>query len=245
MAQRRMISTQIFDSARFLRMPVTSQALYAHLVARADDDGVVEAYSVIRTVGATDDDLNVLVDRGFVVVLNEDLVSYIKDWRVQNEIRADRLKPSPYRELLVKILPDVQLQEPKRRADLKSACPMDVQWTADGPPNIRQVKLIENNHTVRADKPPKKEKPIRNIVPPKLEWVRAYCAESENDLVDPQSFMDFYDTNGWVQGGGKGKPIKDWQAAVRTWQRKAKEKQGMSRQNPAPAQKSLYKRRLA
>lgn len=29
--------------------------------------------------------------------------------------------------------------------------------------------------------------------------------------------MDFYEANGWVQG--KGKPIKSWQAAVRTWER--------------------------
>ena len=49
-----------------------------------------------------------------------------------------------------------------------------------------------------------------------VEVVRAYCIERENS-VDPEAFFDFYEANGWRQG--KGKAIKDWQAAVRTWEK--------------------------
>ena len=53
MGDRRMISRTVVDSARFLKMPATSQNLYFHLVVNADDDGIVEAYKVM-TMGAWD-----------------------------------------------------------------------------------------------------------------------------------------------------------------------------------------------
>ena len=56
-------------------MPVSTQALYFHLGLRADDDGVVEAYPVMTTIGASEDDLKILVAKQFVTVLNEDLVT--------------------------------------------------------------------------------------------------------------------------------------------------------------------------
>ena len=56
--------------------------------------------------------------------------------------------------------------------------------------------------------------------PSSVDEVRAYCEERQNNI-DPQRFMDFYESNGWVQG--KGKPIKDWKAAVRTWEQRDRE----------------------
>lgn len=55
------------------------------------------------------------------------------------------------------------------------------------------------------------------FVPPTVEEVSNYCKERGNSI-DPQHFIDYYCANGWVQGRG-GKPIKDWRAAVRTWER--------------------------
>ena len=68
MAQRRMFSNRITDSAKFLKMPLSSQALYFHLGLHADDDGVVEAFSVMRQTGAVEDDLRILVAKNFVNV---------------------------------------------------------------------------------------------------------------------------------------------------------------------------------
>lgn len=80
-----MVSRKIVESARFLKMPATSQNLYFHLVVNADDDGIVEAYSVLALTKANEDDLRVLVSKQFVYMLNEDLVAYIEDW-FRNEL---------------------------------------------------------------------------------------------------------------------------------------------------------------
>lgn len=90
MAERRMFAKSVIGSARFLRMPSSSRLLYYDLGMQADDDGVVEAFSVMRTTGATEDDLRVLCSRGFVTVLNDDLVAYITDWTRNNQIKKDR-----------------------------------------------------------------------------------------------------------------------------------------------------------
>ena len=61
-------------------MPSSTQNLYFHLGLHADDDGIVEAFSVLRIVNATEDDLRILVAKRFVIILNEDLITYICDW---------------------------------------------------------------------------------------------------------------------------------------------------------------------
>lgn len=100
MAERRMFSKTVTNSARFLRIPSTARLLYYDLGMAADDDGVVEAFTVMRTTGAAEDDLRVLAAKGFVRILNKDLVSFITDWRENNWIRADRKRPSVYADLL-------------------------------------------------------------------------------------------------------------------------------------------------
>lgn len=98
-----MFSKTIIDSGRFLRMPPTSRLLYYDLGMAADDDGIVEAFSVLRTTGAAEDDLKVLAAKKFITVLNDDLVSYINDWHENNYIRPDRYTPTAHSELLVKV----------------------------------------------------------------------------------------------------------------------------------------------
>lgn len=65
----------------------------------------------------------------------------------------------------------------------------------------------------------KPETPRRNIVPPQVEWVAEYCA-SRNNGIDAQSFVDFYTTKGWKVGKER---MKDWEAAVRTWEQRRKD----------------------
>lgn len=73
---------------------------------------------------------------------------------------------------------------------------------------------------VEGGPPPKEKHPARKASPklqrPTLDEVKEYCAERGN-IVDAQRFFDFYEANGWCQG--RGKPIRDWRAAVRTWER--------------------------
>ena len=146
-AERRMISRKIVESAKFIKMPVSSQNLYFHLLINADDDGVVEAFPVINLIRANEDDLRVLVSKGFVQVLNEDLVSFIVDWRVQNTLRADRKIDSIYKDLLLQINPDVELLEMKERSDTKgsrlSGPSTDSPWTAQY--SIREDNTDKDN----------------------------------------------------------------------------------------------------
>ena len=55
----------------------------------------------------------------------------------------------------------------------------------------------------------------KRFTPPTIEEVTAYCIE-RNNSVDPQHFIDYYTSNGWLVGKNK---MKDWKAAVRTWER--------------------------
>lgn len=59
-------------------------------------------------------------------------------------------------------------------------------------------------------------KSTQRFAAPTLEEVQGYCQERGN-TVDAQRFFDYYTANGWTQG--RGKPIKDWRAAVRLWER--------------------------
>lgn len=52
------------------------------------------------------------------------------------------------------------------------------------------------------------------FVPPVLQDIKAYCTERKN-TINPQSFLDHYESNGWMRGKNK---IKDWKACVRTWE---------------------------
>ena len=56
------------------------------------------------------------------------------------------------------------------------------------------------------------------FTPPSVEQVSEYCNERNNGI-DPQSFVDHYETNGWMRGKTK---IKSWQACVRTWEKNNK-----------------------
>ena len=96
-----MLSKKIFQSRKFLMMPFEAQALYTHLILSSDDDGVVEAFPIVRMVGAKEDSLGLLVVKKFILPLNDDMVYFITDFEEQNKIRADRVQPSRYRELLL------------------------------------------------------------------------------------------------------------------------------------------------
>ena len=147
MAERRMFSKRVVRSARFLKMPVSSRELYWQLGIEADDDGIVESFNVMRMTGATEDDLRVLISKGFVQVLNEDLVTYITDWNENNKLRADRKVDSIYKDLLLQVNPDVQLIQPKIRADTKKLTgkSMDNQWTSNGQHSIGENSIVQDN----------------------------------------------------------------------------------------------------
>lgn len=115
MAQRRMIDKRTIQTQKFLRLPLESQALYFHLMLNADDDGVVEAFPIVRMVGAAEDSLGLLVVKQFIKPLNDEMVYFIVDFKEQNTIRKDTYKPSKYADL---IAVDEPLTERQRAVDV-------------------------------------------------------------------------------------------------------------------------------
>ena len=197
MAERRMFAKTIIGSARFLRMPPSSRLLYYDLGMYADDDGIVEAFSVMRQTGATEDDLRVLVSKGFVKVLNDDLVSYIMDWNINNTIRKDRYHPCIYKDLVLQ---------------LTDGIPSDNQVTTNGIPRLGKDSIDKDSIDKKG-----------RFTPPTLSEVQAYVNE-KGYHIDAESFIDFYASKGWMVGKNK---MKDWKAAVRTWEKRRKDEQRM------------------
>lgn len=195
MAERRMFAKSIIGSARFLRMPPSSRLLYYDLGMYADDDGVVEAFSVMKQTSATEDDLRVLVSKGFVTVLNEDLVALIADWNTNNFIRSDRYHPSIYKDLILQ---------------LNDGIPSDNQVATIGIPRLGKDSIGKDS----LDKD-SIGKPNKRFTPPTVEEVEDYINEKGYNI-DAHKFVDYYTANGWRVGKS---PMKDWRAAVRNWSR--------------------------
>lgn len=151
MGNRRMISKTVTRKQRFLQMPLEVQALYFHLIQDTDDDGVVEAFPVIRMIGATEDSLRLLQAKEFIRPLNDEMVYFVMDFHEQNTVRPDRKVNSVHIDLLRKTFPEIELVEPKRRADRPkkplndNGQPKDNQRTTKGRQNISQSKLSKDN----------------------------------------------------------------------------------------------------
>ncbi len=98
MAERRMFAKTIIDSDAFIDMPVTARLLYYDLSMRADDDGFVNSpKKIMRMIGASDGDMQVLLDKKFVILFESGVV-VIKHWRIHNYIRKDTYNETNYKE---------------------------------------------------------------------------------------------------------------------------------------------------
>lgn len=96
MAERRMFAKTIIDSDAFLDMPLSTQSLYFHLSMRGDDDGFINNPKKIqRMIGASDDDLKLLIAKNFIIPFESGIV-VIKHWKIHNYIRGDRKKETVY-----------------------------------------------------------------------------------------------------------------------------------------------------
>ena len=90
MADKRMFAKSIVDSDLFLEMPISARLLYYDLGMRADDEGFVNSpKKIMRMIGATTDDMNILIARQFIIPFDSGIV-VIRHWRIHNYIRNDR-----------------------------------------------------------------------------------------------------------------------------------------------------------
>lgn len=97
-AERRMFAKTIVLSDAFLDMPMGARCLYMTLGMVADDDGFVNSpKSVMRQIGASEDDMKILLAKRYILLF-EDGVIVIKHWRINNYLQKDRYKETVYLE---------------------------------------------------------------------------------------------------------------------------------------------------
>ena len=218
MAERRMFAKTIIDSDAFLEMPTTSQLLYFHLAMRADDDGFVnKPKSLMRMVGCKDDDLKLLFVKKFLIPFESGVV-VIKHWKIHNYIRKDTYTETKYKE--EKAALELDENSAYRLAESSLLQLRDETVTSPstqvrlGKDSIGKVSV--GKESIEDEASP--DSRSKRFVPPTVDEVRAYCQDRQNGI-DPQRFIDHYTSNGWMVGRTK---MKDWQAAVRTWEQRAK-----------------------
>ena len=220
MAERRMFAKTIIDSDMFLDMPLSTQALYFHLSMRADDDGFINnPRKIQRMIGASDDDLKVLVMKRFILPFDSGVV-VIKHWKIHNYIRKDTYTETKYKE--EKSTLELDENSAYRIAETSPLQICDESVTSPstqvrlGKDRLGEVRVGEDSVGDEDINVP--TKPSKRFTPPTVDEVREYCEERGNS-VNPQRFVDYYSSNGWMVGKNK---MKDWKAAVRTWEQKEK-----------------------
>lgn len=205
MAERRMFAKTIIDSDAFLDMPLSSQVLYFHLSMRADDDGFINnPRKIQRMVGATEDDLKLLIAKNFIIPFDSGIV-VIKHWRIHNYIQKDRYKETVY-------------QEERSLLSVKDngAYTLDTECIQDGYSLDTQVRL--GKESIGKDSLGEDRKGNKRFTPPSATEVADYVSE-KGYHIDPEAFVDFYQSKGWKVGKDS---MKDWKAAVRTWEKREK-----------------------
>lgn len=211
MAEKRMFSKQIIDSDAFLDMPLSTQCLYFHLSMRADDDGFIGNHNrIMRTIGANKNDLDILIAKSFILTFESGVI-VIKHWRINNYLRADRYKPTLYSD--EKSMISVK-ENQAYTYDLNLGIP-------DGIPVVDADKnRLDKSSIDKKREDNLLEKTTSRFIPPSLSVVSNYCKERDNEI-DAQSFIDFYESKGWMIGKNK---MKDWKAAIRSWETRNKPK---------------------
>ena len=207
-----MFAKTIIDSDAFIDMPVTARLLYYDLAMRADDDGVINSpKKIMRMIGASQDDLSILILRKFIIPFENGVV-VIKHWRIHNYIRKDMYHETKYKEEKDMLGLDENNAYTMSVTNYETNLLQGCNETVTSPST--QVRLGKD----RLGKDSIEGK-SRAFTAPSLYEISAYCRE-RNSSVDPQRFLDFYESKGWMVGKNK---MKDWKAAIRTWEQRDKE----------------------
>ena len=210
MAERRMFAKTIIDSDAFLDMPQSSQLLYFHLSMRADDDGFINnPRSIMRNVKCNEDDLKLLIVKKFIIQFESGIV-VIKHWKIHNYIQKDRYKETKYKDEKSTL----SLDENNAYTQSETQCIQDV-YISDTQDRLGKDRLGKDR--LGKDRLGKVNDygTAKRFTPPTFDEVRDYCL-SRNNNIDPEYFIDYYERQDWKLSNGQ--KMKNWKAAVRTWE---------------------------
>ena len=230
MAERRMFTQKIIDSDAFLDMPLSTQALYFHLNMRADDDGFVNNPKRIqRTIGASEDDLKLLIAKRFVIGF-ESGVLVIKHWRMHNTLRKDRYNPTQYQDELS--LLDVKGNNAYTERIPELPCPaaesVATTWQPNGnhlatqysigKDSIDELSIDNISDSSESETPAKKGKSVKHkygeyknvlLTDDELEKLKAEYPDWQDRIERLSSYV-----------ASTGKAYKSHYATIRNWARK-------------------------
>ena len=150
MARKRMFSLDVIDTDNFLDMPLSSQALYFHLGMKGDDDGFISSpKTVIRSIGAKDDDLRVLISKGFVIPFESGVI-VISHWKMNNTLKNDRYKPTIYKSEKEVLTENGDLYQLKNTDGIPNGYKVDTKWIQNGSKLEPQHNITKHNITERS-----------------------------------------------------------------------------------------------
>lgn len=217
MARIRTIKPEFPQSESMGRVSREARLCFIQLWTLADDSGRLRGNSrmLASLLYPYDDDASGLIDTWLSELVTEDCIlryqadgqNYIEICNWLSHQKID--KPSPSK------IP-APLESSRIFANPLESSALD-QGRDQGKEGIK-----ERNRTGSEASPSPVSKKFNK---PSLEEVRAYCKERGN-TINPQSFIDFYVSNGWKVGKNA---MKDWRAAVRTWEQRDDGKQKPAR----------------
>ena len=244
MAERRMFTQKIIDSDAFLDMPLSTQTLYFHLNMRADDDGFVNNPKKIqRMIGASEDDLRLLVAKRFILAF-ENGVIVIKHWRMHNLLRKDRYNPTQYQEQMGRL--EVKDNGSYTEKGVVEAIPaVATTWQPDGNQMATQDSIGKES-TV-------KESIVEDITPdsdesepPKKKPTKHKYGEYKNVLLSDEEMDKLKDEfpGEWDERierlseymASTGKSYKNHLATIRNWAKKDKTQQTVQHRKQTKAE---------
>lgn len=189
------------------------EVLFYRLIVNCDDYGRYDGRPAIiknklfplkddLTLKVVTDAINKLASAGLVILYKyEDKpFLYLPTWELHQTIRAKKSKfPPPEENLQSSEIICKQMHADASRCKQMQA----------------NVPVIQSESESYSESYSEEAHASKRFSEPTVEDVSAYCRERGNNI-DPQRFVDYYTSNGWMVGRNK---MKDWKAAVRTWEK--------------------------
>ena len=216
-----MFAKTIVTSDAFLDMPMSARCLYFTLGMFADDDGFVNnPKSIMRQVGATLDDMNILIGKKFILVFDSGVI-VIKHWRIHNYIQSDRYHPTKYQEEKATLSLDKNKAYTQNNA-LDTGC---IQGVSKVDTEVKLSKVKLSNKDIKG-----KYGVFGNVM---------LKAEEFEKLKDrfPKDYKDRIDSLSEYMRS-KGKTYKDHYATILSWARKEERE---NKDKPKPVEPKKYK----
>lgn len=145
---------------------------------------------------------------------NEEVKKFIEDCCEEFEL-LKRKDGFIYSESLLRRMEIVDSTSEKRRKASETRWSNANVMQMDSKCNANEIQMLSKEKESKVKEIKEKEIKEQYIIPPKPDWVSDYCKERNNGITASE-FIDFYESKGWVVGKSK---MKDWQAAIRTWEK--------------------------